>query len=157
MSKRTKVFTIRLSPEEQAYFTAKAKSLGMSKAELIRFLMHADIAKVSMGTDSASREEKALVVRFVEDDSFELLTRQIRRIGVLLNQATRALNDLRRRKGMSANYVAERLNPIAEKVFAYSERFDHFESDWNRVKLSLLGEDLIVMKSIRGDENDSNA
>ncbi len=147
MTNRNKDFHLRVSEEEHEKFSKEAKALGLTNSQLMRIIMHADITKSDAVRISTKDSKSVLEIRFVEENSIEILTRQIRRIGVLLNQATRALNDLRRRKGMSANYVAERLMPINEKVNIVHEDFENFQADWGQMKLALLGHDLLVLRS----------
>lgn len=147
MTNRNKDFHLRVSEEEHEKFSKEAKALGLTNSQLMRIIMHADITKSDAVRTSTKDSKSVLEIRFVEENSIEILTRQIRRIGVLLNQATRALNDLRRRKGMSANYVAERLMPINEKVNIVHEDFENFQADWGQMKLALLGHDLLVLRS----------
>lgn len=147
MTELTKYFHLRVTPEELRHFAVKAKALGLTMSQLMRIIMRADITKSDAVRTATEDSKSVLEIRFVEENSIEILTRQIRRIGVLLNQATRALNDLRRRKGMSANYVAERLMPINEKVNIVHEDFENFQADWGQMKLALLGHDLLVLRS----------
>lgn len=147
MTNRNKDFHLRVSEEEHEKFSKEAKALGLTNSQLMRIIMHADITKSDAVRTSTKDSKSVLEIRFVEENSIEILTRQIRRVGVLLNQATRALNDLRRRKGMSANYVAERLMPINEKVNIVHEDFENFQADWGQMKLALLGHDLLVLRS----------
>lgn len=147
MTNRNKDFHLRVSEEEHEKFSKGAKALGLTNSQLMRIIMRAEISKSDAIRSKAQGNESVLEIRFIEESSLEILTRQIRRIGVLLNQATRALNDLRRRKGMSANYVAERLTPINEKVSIIHEDFENFQSDWGQMKLALLGHDLLVLRS----------
>lgn len=147
MTNRNKDFHLRVSEEEHEKFSKEAKALGLTNSQLMRIIMHADITKSDAVRTSTKDSKSVLEIRFVEENYIEILTRQIRRIGVLLNQATRALNDLRRRKGMSANYVAERLMPINEKVNIVHEDFENFQADWGQMKLALLGHDLLVLRS----------
>lgn len=147
MTELTKYFHLRVTPEELQHFADEAKALGLTMSQLMRIIMRADITKSDAVRASTKDSKSVLEIRFVEENSIEILTRQIRRIGVLLNQATRALNDLRRRKGMSANYVAERLMPINEKVNIVHEDFENFQADWGQMKLALLGHDLLVLRS----------
>lgn len=147
MTELTKYFHLRVTPEELQHFADEAKALGLTMSQLMRIIMQAEISKSDAVRATAQDSKTVLEIRFIEERSFEILTRQIRRIGVLLNQATRALNDLRRRKGMSANYVAERLMPINEKVNTVSEDFENFQADWGQMKLALLGRDLLVLRS----------
>lgn len=147
MTELTKYFHLRVTPEELRHFADEAKALGLTMSQLMRIIMRADITKSDAVRTATEDSKSVLEIRFVEENSIEILTRQIRRIGVLLNQATRALNDLRRRKGMSANYVAERLMPINEKVNIVHEDFENFQADWGQMKLALLGHDLLVLRS----------
>lgn len=147
MTELTKYFHLRVTPEELRHFADEAKALGLTMSQLMRIIMRADIMKSDAVRTATEDSKSVLEIRFVEENSIEILTRQIRRIGVLLNQATRALNDLRRRKGMSANYVAERLMPINEKVNIVHEDFENFQADWGQRKLALLGHDLLVLRS----------
>lgn len=147
MTNRNKDFHLRVSEEEHEKFSKEAKALGLTNSQLMRIIMRADITKNDAVRTATKDSKSVLEIRFVEENSIEILTRQIRRIGVLLNQATRALNDLRRRKGMSANYVAERLMPINEKVNIVHEDFENFQADWGQMKLTLLGHDLLVLRS----------
>lgn len=147
MTELTKYFHLRVTPEELRHFADEAKALGLTMSQLMRIIMRADIMKSDAVRTATEDSKSVLEIRFVEENSIEILTRQIRRIGVLLNQATRALNDLRRRKGMSANYVAERLMPINEKVNIVHEDFENFQADWGQMKLALLGHDLLVLRS----------
>lgn len=147
MTELTKYFHLRVTPEELRHFADEAKALGLTMSQLMRIIMRADITKSDAVRTATEDSKSVLEIRFVEEYSIEILTRQIRRIGVLLNQATRALNDLRRRKGMSANYVAERLMPINEKVNIVHEDFENFQADWGQMKLALLGHDLLVLRS----------
>lgn len=147
MTELTKYFHLRVTPEELRHFADEAKALGLTMSQLMRIIMRADITKSDAVRTATEDRKSVLEIRFVEENSIEILTRQIRRIGVLLNQATRALNDLRRRKGMSANYVAERLMPINEKVNIVHEDFENFQADWGQMKLALLGHDLLVLRS----------
>ena len=147
MTELTKYFHLRVTPEELQHFAAEAEALGLTMSQLMRIIMRADISKSDAVRIAVQDSKSALVINFIEERAFENLTFQIRRIGVLLNQATRALNDLRRRKGMSANYVAERLMPIKEKVDIVHEDFDSFQADWGQMKLALLGRDLLVLRS----------
>lgn len=147
MTERSMKFNLRVTPQELRHFADEAKSLGLTMSQLMRIIMQAEISKSDAVRATAQDSKTVLEIRFIEERSFEILTRQIRRIGVLLNQATRALNDLRRRKGMSANYVAERLMPINEKVNTVSEDFENFQADWGQMKLALLGRDLLVLRS----------
>lgn len=48
---------------------------------------------------------------------------------------------------MSANYVAQRLMPINEKVNIVHDDFENFQADWGQMKLALLGHDLLVLRS----------
>lgn len=147
MTELTKYFHLRVTPEELRHFADEAKALGLTMSQLMRIIMRADITKSDAVRTATEDSKSVLEICFVEENSIEILTRQIRRIGVLLNQATRALNDLRRRKGMSANYVAERLMPINEKVNIVHEDFENFQADWGQMKLALLGHDLLVLRS----------
>lgn len=147
MTSRNKDFHLRVSKEEHEKFSKEAKALKLTNSQLMRIIMQAELSKSDAVRTTAQDSKTVLEIRFIEERSFENLTRQIRRIGVLLNQATRALNDLRRRKGMSANYVAERLMPINEKVNTVSEDFENFQADWGQMKLALLGRDLLVLRS----------
>lgn len=147
MTELTKYFHLRVTPEELRHFADEAKALGLTMSQLMRIIMRADITKSDAVRTATEDSKSVLEIRFVEENSIEILTRQIRRIGVLLNQATRALNDLRRRKGMSANYVAERLMPINEKVNIVHEDFENYQADWGQMKLALLGHDLLVLRS----------
>lgn len=147
MTNRNKDFHLRVSEEEHEKFSKEAKALGLTNSQLMRIIMRAEISKSDAIRSKAQGNASVLEIRFIEESSLEILTRQIRRIGVLLNQATRALNDLRRRKGMSANYVAERLTPINEKVSIVREDFENFQADWGQMKLALLGHDLLVLRS----------
>lgn len=147
MTERSMKFNLRVTPQELRHFADEAKTLGLTMSQLMRIIMQAEISKSDAVRTTAQDSKTVLEIRFIEERSFEILTRQIRRIGVLLNQATRALNDLRRRKGMSANYVAERLMPINEKVNTVSEDFENFQADWGQMKLALLGRDLLVLRS----------
>ena len=147
MTELTKYFHLRVTPEELRHFADEAKALGLTMSQLMRIIMRANITKSDAVRTATEDSKSVLEIRFVEENSIEILTRQIRRIGVLLNQATRALNDLRRRKGMSANYVAERLMPINEKVNIVQEDFENFQADWGQMKLALLGHDLLVLRS----------
>ena len=114
-------------------------------SQLMRILMQADIAKCGAIDATKLDENNVLVIRFVEEKSLRDLSDKNRRIGNLLNQATRALNDLRKRKSMSANYVAERLLPIWEKVSSVYDRYQDYEEDWARIKLFLMQNDLKVI------------
>ena len=147
MTQRSMKFNLRVTPQELQHFADEAKALGVTMSQLMRIIMRAEISKSDAIHNKAQGSESVLEIRFVEESSLEILTRQIRRIGVLLNQATRALNDLRRRKGMSANYVAERLMPINEKINTVYEDFEKFQADWGQMKLALLGHDLLVIRS----------
>lgn len=145
MSERTKFFQLRISPSEHKHFSDAAKSLGLTMSQLMRILMQADIAKCGAIDATILDENNVLVIRFVEEKSLRDLSDKNRRIGNLLNQATRALNDLRNRKSMSANYVAERLLPIWEKVSSVYDRYQDYEEDWARIKLFLMQNDLKVI------------
>lgn len=116
MAERSKYFHLRLTPDEHANLARMADSLGVSMSEMVRILARADVTRCSEGEDRGASGGGVLVVRFVEQETVADLASKMRRFGNLLNQATRALNDLRRRKDMSANYVAERLEPIAAGV-----------------------------------------
>lgn len=116
MADRSKYFHLRLTPDEHANLARMADSLGVSMSEMVRILARADVTRCSEGEDLGASGGDALVVLFVEQETVADLANKMRRFGISLNQATRALNDLRCRKDMSANYVAERLEPIAAGV-----------------------------------------
>lgn len=143
---RTKVFNLRVTPKELADFSHAARSMGLTMSQLMRILMQADIAKCTDIDISTLDKQNTLIVRFVEEKSIVSLSRQIRRFGNLMNQATRALNDLRARKSMSANFVAEKLIPIWETVNSVYEHYQDFEEDWGRMKLFLLKQDVTVLE-----------
>lgn len=147
MTERSMKFNLRVTPQELHHFDDEAKALGLTMSQLMRIIMQAEISRSDAVRTTSKDSKSILEIRFVEENSIEILTRQIRRIGVLLNQATRALNDLRRRKGMSANYVAQRLMPINEKVNIVHDDFENFQADWGQMKLALLGHDLLVLRS----------
>lgn len=148
MTGRSKYFHLRLTPEEHERFASVSQSLGLSMSQLMRVLLQADIAKCGTLDAANLSENNVLVIRFVEEKSLHDLSVKNRRIGNLLNQATRALNDLRNRKSMSANYVAERLLPIWEKVSSVYDRYQDYEEDWARIKLYLMQNDLTVINKI---------
>lgn len=129
-----RVMHVRTSSHELREFESVAKMLGITTSELLRILMRADKQVISrVAAQALPAGEKQAVIYLAIDDEVSDLAHQIKRYGLLLNQATRALNDLRKRRGLAANFVVEKLIPIDEKLTLITQGFDVLESAWDRL------------------------
>lgn len=130
-----KVMHVRTTGDELKEFAAVARMLGLTNSELLRIMVRADKQVIwrAAAQEKDAKNERAVIYLAIDEDVFAL-AQQIRRFGVLLNQATRSLNDLRRRKGLAANYVVERLVPIEEKLTLIAQDFSAIKDEWELLR-----------------------
>ena len=130
-----KVMHVRTTGDELKEFAAVARMLGLTNSELLRILLRADKQVIwrAVAHERDLEKERAVIYLAIDEEVAEL-AQQIRRFGLLLNQATRALNDLRRRKSLAANYVAERLVPIEEKLTVIMQDFSAIKDEWELLR-----------------------
>lgn len=130
-----KVMHVRTTGDELKEFAAVARMLGLTNSELLRIMVRADKQVIwrAVAQEKDAKNERAVIYLAIDEDVLAL-AQQIRRFGLLLNQATRALNDLRRRKSLAANYVAERLVPIEEKLTVIMQDFSAIKDEWELLR-----------------------
>lgn len=130
-----KVMHVRTTGDELKEFAAVARMLGLTNSELLRIMVRADKQVIwrAAAQEKDAKNERAVIYLAIDEDVFAL-AQQIRRFGVLLNQATRSLNDLRRRKGLAANYVVERLVPIEEILTLIAQDFSAIKDEWELLR-----------------------
>lgn len=109
--------------------------LGLTNSELLRIMVRADKQVIwrAAAQEKDLEKERAVIYLAIDEDVFAL-AQQIRRFGLLLNQATRSLNDLRRRKSLAANYVVERLVPIEEILTLIAQDFSAIKDEWELLR-----------------------
>lgn len=130
-----KVMHVRTTGDELKEFAAVARMLGLTNSELLRIMVRADKQVIwrAAAQEKDLEKERAVIYLAIDEDVFAL-AQQIRRFGLLLNQATRSLNDLRRRKGLAANYVVERLVPIEEILTLIAQDFSAIKDEWELLR-----------------------
>lgn len=130
-----KVMHVRTTGDELKEFAAVARMLGLTNSELLRIMVRADKQVIwrAAAQERDLEKERAVIYLAIDEDVFAL-AQQIRRFGLLLNQATRSLNDLRRRKALAANYVVERLVPIEEKLTLIAQDFSAIKDEWELLR-----------------------
>lgn len=130
-----KVMHVRTTGDELKEFAAVARMLGLTNSELLRIMVRADKQVIwrAAAQEKDAKNERAVIYLAIDEDVFAL-AQQIRRFGLLLNQATRSLNDLRRRKALAANYVVERLVPIEEKLTLIAQDFSAIKDEWELLR-----------------------
>ncbi len=130
-----KVMHVRTTGDELKEFAAVARMLGLTNSELLRIMVRADKQVIWRATaqEKDLEKERAVIYLAIDEDVFAL-AQQIRRFGLLLNQATRSLNDLRRRKSLAANYVVERLVPIEEILTLIAQDFSAIKDEWELLR-----------------------
>ena len=129
------VMHLRTTGDELKEFAAVARMLGLTNSELLRIMVRADKQVIwrAAAQERDLEKERAVIYLAIDEDVFAL-AQQIRRFGLLLNQATRSLNDLRRRKALAANYVVERLVPIEEKLTLIAQDFSAIKDEWELLR-----------------------
>ena len=130
-----KVMHVRTTGDELKEFAAVARMLGLTNSELLRIMVRADWQVIwrAAAQEKDLEKERAVIYLAIDEDVFAL-AQQIRRFGLLLNQATRSLNDLRRRKSLAANYVVERLVPIEEILTLIAQDFSAIKDEWELLR-----------------------
>lgn len=130
-----KVMHVRTTGDELKEFAAVARMLGLTNSELLRIMVRADKQVIwrAAAQERDLEKERAVIYLAIDEDVFAL-AQQIRRFGLLLNQATRSLNDLRRRKSLAANYVVERLVPIEEILTLIAQDFSAIKDEWELLR-----------------------
>lgn len=130
-----KVMHVRTTGDELKEFAAVARMLGLTNSELLRIMVRADKQVIwrAAAQEKDLEKERAVIYLAIDEDVFAL-AQQIRRFGLLLNQATRSLNDLRRRKSLAANYVVERLVPIEEILTFIAQDFSAIKDEWELLR-----------------------
>lgn len=130
-----KVMHVRTTGDELKEFAAVARMLGLANSELLRIMVRADKQVIwrAAAQEKDLEKERAVIYLAIDEDVFAL-AQQIRRFGLLLNQATRSLNDLRRRKSLAANYVVERLVPIEEILTLIAQDFSAIKDEWELLR-----------------------
>lgn len=130
-----KVMHVRTTGDELKEFAAVARMLGLTNSELLRIMVRADKQVIwrAAAQEKDLEKERAVIYLAIDEDVFAL-AQQIRRFGLLLNQATRSLNDLRRRKSLAANYVVERLVPIEEILTLIAQDFSAIKDEWELLR-----------------------
>lgn len=130
-----KVMHVRTTGDELKEFAAVARMLGLTNSELLRIMVRADKQVIwrAAAQEKDLEKERAVIYLAIDEDVFAL-AQQIRRFGLLLNQATRSLNDLRRRKSLAANYVVERLVPIKEILTLIAQDFSAIKDEWELLR-----------------------
>lgn len=130
-----KVMHVRTTGDELKEFAAVARMLGLTNSELLRIMVRADKQLIwrAAAQEKDLEKERAVIYLAIDEDVFAL-AQQIRRFGLLLNQATRSLNDLRRRKSLAANYVVERLVPIEEILTLIAQDFSAIKDEWELLR-----------------------
>lgn len=130
-----KVMHVRTTGDELKEFAAVARMLGLTNSELLRIMVRAEKQVIwrAAAQEKDLEKERAVIYLAIDEDVFAL-AQQIRRFGLLLNQATRSLNDLRRRKSLAANYVVERLVPIEEILTLIAQDFSAIKDEWELLR-----------------------
>lgn len=121
LAKRPEVITVRLSAEEKKELQDKAQYLNLSQSECIRFLLSVPIVKIEDYIDSW-KEDDVIKLFMIDDKTYKTLTRNLRSIGVLYNQATRTFNALAQKNYYRVSIVKEMLERIYDDLDRFHER-----------------------------------
>lgn len=136
MAHRTTALHARVTRDEAARAARVAHALGITRSELIRALLSADI-ELAKGAARARAAGADYTLAVYTGDTIDALTRMIRKHGYQYNQVAHALNALMLRRSMPARVVEEELRPALARIEELREGMVGISAQWDRTAREL--------------------
>lgn len=124
----------RASKEDVAMLKEHARALNMNQSEFLRFLINLPVQTTEQ---LSTEDDQPIKVLVLDRSQYHALVRNVRAIGTLYNQATRALNTIANKRFLSDGHAREMLAPALNSLRKINE---HMEENLKLVEVLRSGQ-----------------